>query len=50
MQTSGPLNGLLARAVYVVSPEGKIVYSELVPEITQEPDYKSALSALKKQS
>jgi thiol peroxidase len=50
MQTSGPLNGLLARAVYVVSPEGKIVYSELVPEITQEPDYKSALAALKKQS
>ena len=49
MQTSGPLNGLLARAVYVVSPEGKIVYSELVPEITQEPDYKSALAALKKQ-
>jgi thioredoxin-dependent peroxiredoxin len=43
----GPLAGLLARAVLVVDEEGKIIYTELVPEITQEPDYKSALYILK---
>ena len=43
----GPLCGLLARSVVVINPEGKIVYTELVPEITQEPDYESALAAIK---
>lgn len=42
----GPLKGLLARAVVVVDEQGKVVYSELVPEITQEPDYEKALQAL----
>ena len=37
---------LLARAVFVVDPEDKITYVELVPEITQEPDYEPALEAL----
>ncbi|MER7502222.1 thiol peroxidase [Nonomuraea pusilla] len=46
-QESGPLAGLAARAVVVVSGEGEVVYSELVPEITQEPDYEAALAALK---
>lgn len=46
--TEGPMSGLLARAVVIISPTGKIAYSELVPEITQEPDYESALAALKK--
>lgn len=46
--TDGPMKGLLARAVAVVDQEGKIVYTELVPEITQEPDYDKALAALKR--
>lgn len=44
----GPLNGLLARAVVVIGKDGKIAYTELVPEITQEPDYDKAIAALKK--
>lgn len=42
----GPLKGLLARGVVVVDEEGKVAYSELVPEIAQEPDYDKALQAL----
>ncbi len=42
----GPLRGLLARAVVVVDPSGKVVYTEQVPEITREPDYAAALRAL----
>jgi thiol peroxidase len=41
----GPMAGLLARAVVVVGPTGDVVYSELVPEIAQEPDYDAALAA-----
>ena len=47
LMTDGPLNGLFARAVVVLNPEGKIVYTELVPEITQEPNYEAALAAIK---
>ena len=43
----GPLKGLLARAVVVIGKDGKVVYTELVPEITQEPDYEKALEAVK---
>lgn len=43
----GPMRGLLSRAVIVVNPEGKIVYEQQVPEITQEPDYASAIAAVK---
>lgn len=43
----GPLAGLLARAVIVLDESHKVVYSELVEEITNEPDYKAALSVLK---
>ena len=42
----GPLKGLLARAVVVVNPDGKIIYEELVPEIAQEPDYDSAINSI----
>ena len=42
----GPLAGLLARAVIVIDPGGKIAYTELVPEIAQEPDYAAALNSL----
>lgn len=42
----GPLKGLLARAVVVIDENKKIIYSQLAPEISQEPDYASALAAL----
>jgi thiol peroxidase len=42
----GPLAGICARAVVVVNEEGKVTYTELVPEITQEPNYDAALAAL----
>ncbi|KWX67504.1 thiol peroxidase [Mycobacterium sp. NAZ190054] len=45
--TDGPMAGLLARAVVVVGADGKVAYTELVPEIGQEPDYDAALAALK---
>ena len=38
--------GLLARAVVVIDELGKVIYTELVPEITQEPDYQAALRAI----
>ena len=44
----GPLAGLLARSVVVIDENGKIIYEELVPEITQEPNYDAALASLKK--
>jgi thiol peroxidase len=37
--------GLLARAVVVVGANGDVLYTELVPEIAQEPDYDAALAA-----
>ena len=47
LMTDGPLAGLLARSVVVINPEGKVIYSELVPEIVQEPNYEAALNAIK---
>ena len=44
--TDGPLAGLLARAVIIIDPSGKVIYNELVPEIGQEPDYDAALGKL----
>jgi thiol peroxidase len=44
--TTGPLAGVLARAVVVIDKEGKVTYTEQVPEITQEPNYEAALMAL----
>jgi len=43
----GPLAGLLARSVVVVNPAGEVVYTELVPETTNEPNYEAALAAIK---
>lgn len=43
----GPMAGLLARAVVVVGANGDVLYSELVPEIAQEPDYEAAVAASK---
>ena len=42
----GPLAGLLSRAVVIVNEAGKVVYTQQVPEIAQEPDYAKALAAL----
>lgn len=42
----GPFKGLLARAVFVVDENNVIRYSELVPEIGQEPDYDKVLAAV----
>lgn len=42
----GPLSGVLARSLLVLDEQHKIIYSELVPEITQEPNYESAFKAL----
>jgi len=44
--TTGPLKGLLSRAVVIIDKSGKVVYSEQVPEIVQEPDYEKALTVI----
>ena len=44
--TDTKFQGLLARAVVVVDADGKVLHSELVPQIGQEPDYDAALAAL----
>ena len=41
-----PLAGVLARAVVVIDTDGTVLHTELVPEITTEPDYDAALAAL----
>ena len=42
----GPLAGLYARAVVAIGPDGKVIYAQLVSEITTEPDYDSAFKAI----
>lgn len=42
----GPLAGITARAVVVLDENDKVVYTELVPEIVQEPNYDKALAVL----
>jgi thiol peroxidase len=44
--TGGPMAGLLARAIVVIGADGNVAYTELVPEIAQEPDYDAALAAI----
>ena len=46
LMTDGPLAGITARAVVVISEDGKVLYTQLVPEIGDEPDYDAALAAL----
>ncbi len=43
----GPLAGVTARAIFVVDADGTIAYKQLVPEITEEPNYEEALAAAK---
>lgn len=44
--TDGPLAGITARAVVVIDENDQVTYTEMVPEIAQEPDYEQALKAL----
>lgn len=43
----GPLAGITARAVVVLDENNKVLYTELVPEIADEPNYDAAMKALK---
>jgi thioredoxin-dependent peroxiredoxin len=45
--TTGPIAGLLSRAIVIIGADGKVIYTEQVPEIAQEPNYDAALAALK---
>lgn len=42
----GPLKGLLARAVIIIDTDGRIIYRDLVENITEEPRYREALDVL----
>ena len=42
----GPLAGITARAVIVIDEDNKVIHTELVAEITKEPDYNAALAVL----
>lgn len=44
--TSGPVTGLCSRAIVVLDENDKVIHTEQVPEIAQEPDYDKALGAL----
>ncbi|MFS4447285.1 thiol peroxidase [Maribacter sp. 2307UL18-2] len=44
--SDGPLQSLHSRAIVVLNEEGKVIHTEQVPEIVDEPDYKAALEAL----
>jgi thiol peroxidase len=46
LMADGPLQGLLARAVFVIDTNGTIIYKEIVSEVTQEPNYNAALAML----
>ena len=43
----GPLAGVMARAAFVIGPDGNVKHAELVPEIAQEPNYDAILAAAK---
>jgi thiol peroxidase len=44
--TDGPLTALCSRAVVIIDENGKVIYTEQVAEIADEPDYDKALAAL----
>ncbi len=46
MIADGRLAGLTARAVVVLDENDRVIYTQLVPEIGQEPDYEAALAVL----
>jgi thiol peroxidase (atypical 2-Cys peroxiredoxin) (EC 1.11.1.5) len=47
LQRTGPMAGITARAVIVLDVDNTVLYTELVPEIRQEPDYEAAIQALR---
>jgi thioredoxin-dependent peroxiredoxin len=44
--SDGGMAGLFARAIVVIDKQGKVIYTELVPVIGQEPDYEKAIQSL----
>ena len=46
LMTDGPLAGITARAVVVIDEHDKVIHTQLVPEIGDEPDYAAALAVL----
>lgn len=47
LMADNKLKGLSARAIFIVDRSGEVVYKEIVPEVTAEPDYETALEAIK---
>ncbi len=47
LMNDNKLKGLSARAIFVVDRSGEVVYKEIVPEVTDEPNYEAALEAIK---
>jgi thiol peroxidase len=43
----GALAGVTCRAIFAINEEGIVTYKEIVPEITEEPNYDAALEAVK---
>jgi thiol peroxidase len=43
--TTGPLAGLLSRAIVIIDQSGTVTYTQQVSEIAEEPDYGAALEA-----
>lgn len=43
----GALAGVTCRAIFAINEEGVVTYKEIVPEITEEPNYEAALDAVK---
>ena len=48
MILDGALEGITARAIVLLDEQDRVVYTEMVPEIAQEPDYEALLDALNK--
>ena len=46
LMNDGPLKGLNSRAVVVINPQGDVIYNQMVPEITEEPNYDSAIDSI----
>lgn len=47
LQANGALAGLTVRAIFIINVSGKISYKQIVPEITNEPNYDEVLNAIK---
>lgn len=47
LMENGKLKGLSARAIFVVNRDGEVVYRQIVPEVTDEPNYQEVLEAIK---